>query len=66
MRDEFAIEEMHIRAELEKMDAVFCVNWASPTEMVSALELVSGVPLGDAGAITGDVALSFEATRVRS
>ena len=24
MRDEFAIEEMHIRAELEKMDAAFC------------------------------------------
>ena len=24
MRDEFAIEEMRIRAELEKMDAEFC------------------------------------------
>jgi len=24
MRDEFAIEEMHIRGELEKMDAAFC------------------------------------------
>jgi hypothetical protein len=24
MRDEFAIEEMRIRAELEKMDAAFC------------------------------------------